>query len=76
MGLTDFNSSALVEHMWMSDHSINWASAKVLVNPCDYKTRSIREAFSVRMSHGTVNQDGGTLPTGYENLVSNTGNFW
>ena len=72
----DFNSSALAEHAWTNDHSINWSSVKVLANPRDYRTRLVQEAFLIRTITGTINRDGGTLPVEYENLVRQSSSYF
>ena len=43
--------------------------AAVPSNPCDYRTRLVWEAFLIKMSRGTLNRHGGTLPAEYENLI-------
>jgi len=68
----DFNSSALAEHAWTNGHPVDWANVKVLANPRDSKTRLVQEAFEIRTSGRTLNRDGGTLPTEYENLIGHT----
>ena len=66
----DFNSSALVEHAWTSNHPVDWDHTCVLAHCSDYVARLTQEAILIRSTEHTLNRDSGMLPHEYSNLVS------
>lgn len=66
----DLKSSALAEHAWSNEHTVDWRSVKVLTVTNDYNIRVVREAFAIRTARDAMNRDGGALPHEYENLIS------
>ena len=53
------DQSAVAEHAWMNDHTIDWASAKVVDSDRRTGSHRIREALHIARSSPATNKDRG-----------------
>ena len=68
--LARIDQSAVAEHAWMNDPTIDWVSAKVVDSDRRTGSRRIREALHIARSSPAMNKDRGVdLSASWLNLV-------
>ena len=61
--------SALVEHVWKSDHRVDWEQITVLDYSTDWHNWLTLEACHIRRQPMLLNRDRGMLPAAYDRLM-------
>ena len=72
--LSEYNKSALTDHVNQYNHVINWESTKPTIKTNDTNQRKIHEAIEIKKHPKTINRDEGgyKLPNVYNWLLTTT----
>ena len=64
-----FNTSALAEHAWNTDDSVEWSGVTVLEQNKELYPRLALEAYHIQRQPLLLNRDKGFLPSVYDRLL-------
>ena len=65
----EIETSALAEHVWKSDHRVDWGQVTVLDHSTNLHEWLTLEAYHIRRQLLPLNKDRGMLPAAYDRLV-------